>query len=97
LKALALHYRGDNKDAYDLIYVLRHLRGAFDEIVRRLKLHTDDPSVRKALAVLEADFAEIDSVGPRRVAEFLGGPDDALQADARGLVLDLLEAWNALA
>jgi hypothetical protein len=41
-------------------------------------------------------FAEIDSVGPLRVAEFLlGAPDDALQADARGLVLDFLELWAA--
>jgi hypothetical protein len=42
--------------------------------------------------VLKEDFAAIDSVGPRRVAEFLlGAPDDALQADVRGLVLDFLE------
>jgi hypothetical protein len=91
LKALAFRSRGENKDAYDLFYVLRHLRVGLAEIVRRLEPHAEDPSAREALAVLKDDFAEIDSVGPRRVAEFLlGAPDDALQADVRGLVLDFL-------
>ncbi len=92
LKALAFRSRGENKDVYDLFYVLRHLTGGLADIVRRLEPHAEDPSAREALAVLKEDFAEIDSLGPRRVAEFLlGAPDDALQADVRGLVLDFLE------
>jgi hypothetical protein len=62
----------------------------------RLKGHTlfGDPVAQQALAMLREDFAEIDSIGPRRIAEFLlGTSDDALQADARGLVLDFLELW----
>jgi hypothetical protein len=48
--------------------------------------------VRDALAFLRDDFAELDSVGPMYVAEFLSnGPDDDVQADARGAVLDFLE------
>lgn len=92
LKALAFRSRGENKDVYDLFYVLRHLNAGLIDIARRLKPHAKDPSTREALAVLKDDFAELDSVGPRRVAEFLlGAPDDALQADVRALVLDLLE------
>jgi len=92
LKALAFRGRGENKDAYDLFYVLRHLEAGLADIVRRLEPHAGDASAREALAFLKDDFAEIDSIGPRRVAEFLvGRPDDALQADARGLVLDFLE------
>jgi hypothetical protein len=92
LKALAFRIRGENKDVYDLFYVLRHLSAGLADIARRLEPHAEDPSVREALAALREDFAEIDSIGPRRVAEFLlGAPDDALQADARGLVLSLLE------
>jgi hypothetical protein len=92
LKALAFRNRGDNKDAYDLFYLLRHLNSGLTEIARRLEPHQGDPVAREALAILKEDFAQIDSVGPRRIAEFLlGVPDDELQADARGLVLDFLE------
>ncbi len=95
LKALALRNRGENKDAHDLFYVLRHVRGGLADIVRRLVPHGDDPYAREALRVLGEDFAEIDGVGPRRVAEFLGGgPDENLQADVRGLVLDLLSLFS---
>ena len=97
LKALAFRLRGENKDAYDLFYVLRHLSAGVGDIVRRLQPHADDPITGEALAFLAADFADIDSVGPMRVAEFLlGASDDALQADARGLVLDFLELWSAI-
>jgi hypothetical protein len=96
LKALAFRSRGENKDVYDLFYVLRHLRAGLADVVRRLARHVEDPSVREALVVLKEDFAQIDSVGPRRIAEFLvGDPDDALQADARGLVLDFLKMCEA--
>lgn len=91
LKALAFRNRGENKDAYDLFYVLRHWAGGLEQIARRLEPHIRDPAARAALEVLVEDFAEIDSVGPRRVAQFLlGTSDDALQADVRGLVLDFL-------
>ena len=97
LKALAFRGRGENKDAYDLFYVLRHLEAGLADIVRRLQPHAGDASARDALAFLKEDFAEIDSVGPRRVAEFLlGRLDEELQADARGLVLDLLELCQRL-
>jgi hypothetical protein len=95
LKALALGNRGENKDAYDLFYVLRHLPSGLPDIVRRLEPHANDLFVREALGTLKENFAEIDSVGPRRVADFLGGTDDAVQADARGLVLDLLDLCDA--
>jgi len=95
LKALAFRLRGENKDAYDLFYLLRHLVAGLADIVRRLGPHANDPVAREALTMLREDFAEIDSVGPKRVAEFLlGTSDDALQADARGLVLDFLELWG---
>lgn len=95
LKALAFRKRGENKDAYDLFYVLRHGSGPAD-IARRLAPYLDDPSAREAIVVLAQDFAEIDSLGPRRVAEFLlGASDEDLQADVRGWVLDLLDLCRA--
>lgn len=92
LKALAFRNRGENKDAYDLFYVLRSFGAGVHAVAQRLLPLKDDPTVQLALEHLREDFSEIDSVGPRRVADFIHSrPDDELQADARGLVLDLLE------
>ena len=90
LKALAFRGRGENKDAYDLFYLLRHFGDGIDDVVARFTPLLDDVIAEAALDVLEADFAEVDSLGPRRVAEFLHGTvHEELQADVRGLVLDL--------
>jgi hypothetical protein len=95
LKALAFRNRGENKDAYDLIYVLRSYGSGVQAVAQRLLPLKDDPAARLAFRHLGEDFSEIDSVGPRRVADFLHGrPDDDIQADARGLVLDLLDALD---
>ena len=92
LKALAFKSRGENKDVYDLFYLLRYFGHGIDQIAARLIPLLQHVEARDALAVLEKDFADIDSVGPRRVAEFLRGTrDDELQADALGLMLDLLQ------
>jgi hypothetical protein len=50
-----------------------------------------DASAKKALAYLREDFQESESIGPRRVAEFLfGRPEVDTQADALGFVRQLL-------
>jgi hypothetical protein len=96
LKALAFRIRGENKELYDLFYVLRHLSAGLADIARRLEPHAQDPSAVEAFAALREDFAELGSIGPRRVAEFLfGAPSEDLQADVRGLVLDFLEMCAA--
>jgi hypothetical protein len=93
LKALAFRDRGENKDAYDLFYVLRHFPDGIEAIAHRFASFRGEPEARQALAVLESDFATIDSPGPRRTAEFLrSGPDDELQADVRGLVMEFVAA-----
>jgi predicted nucleotidyltransferase len=93
LKALAFRDRGENKDAYDLFYVLRHYPNGVDAIGHRFASFGDNPEAEQALAALESDFATIDSVGPRRTAEFLhGSANDELQADVRGLVAQFVAA-----
>lgn len=97
LKALAFKNRGENKDAYDLFYVLRHYASGIEDVVTRLGPLLDDAEAQEALAVLDRDFSDLDGIGPRRVAEFLHGErDDELQADVRGLVLDLLDRCKPL-
>jgi hypothetical protein len=91
LKALAFRSRGENKDAYDLVYVLQNYGNRIDDVVSRLEPLLPSPSAQEALKILESDFAEIDHVGTMRVAEFLGDrQDEAIRADAAGAARSLL-------
>ena len=68
---------------------LRHIERDFAATLRPL---LRDPDAQRAVEVLRADFLDHDSVGPRRVAEFLHGrPDDEVQADVAGFVRALLD------
>ncbi|MBI4219489.1 MAG: hypothetical protein HY682_05035 [Chloroflexi bacterium] len=90
LKGLAFNGRGKRKDAFDLYYVLRYLSVA--EVARCLRPLRSDDSVKEALAILERDFSTLDSVGPRRAAEFLRRAlDEEIQADVIGFVAQFLE------
>lgn len=97
LKALAFGDRAEPKDAFDLIYVLRRWPGGVSDIVERLEQHSkrNKAVVEDALRRLARDFADPETLGPRRVAEFEGaaGKDlDAVTVDAHGYVDDLLKA-----
>lgn len=92
LKALAFDTRGKPKDAYDLYYVLRNHPEGVERIGQRIRSFGDRPKVHEAMAVLQRDFVRVDAVAPVRVAEFLGGPDDALQADVAGFCRRLLDS-----
>jgi len=91
LKALAFANRGENKDAYDLYYVLRYYGKGIDDVYERLAPLLDERETRKALGILRQDFSDPDQIGPRRVAEFMSaGPNEELQADVVGFVKELL-------
>jgi hypothetical protein len=92
LKALAFDSRGENKDAYDLYYVVRNFGAGVEDVAACLRPLLGDGEAQRALQVLRDDFLDHDGIGPRRVAEFLhGGPDEEIQADAVGFVRALLE------
>lgn len=92
LKALAFDGRGENKDAYDLFYVLRNYAPAVDDVASHLRPLAGDPAARRALKVLRRDFVEPGATGPMGVARFvLGRPDVAIQADVAGYVRRLLD------
>ena len=91
LKALVFDGRGENKDADDLYYVIRNYGAGVDDVVAKLRPLLGDAETQQALRILRRDFLDPESVGPRRVAEFLvGGRDDAIQADVVGFVSQLL-------
>ena len=92
LKSLAFRFRGENKDAYDLYYVVRNYGAGVDDVASRLTPLLDDPSAIEAMRILREDFGDHDDIGPRRVADFLmRTPDDDLQADVVGFVRELLD------
>jgi hypothetical protein len=92
LKAFAFDGRGENKDAYDLYYVIRNYGAVVDDVVAKLHPLLADAETQKALGILRRDFLDPEGVGPRRVAEFLvGGADDDIQADVVGFVTRLLD------
>lgn len=95
LKALAFRNRGANKDAYDLFYVLRHHRSGVASIAHSIRAFGENEHAARALGYLAEDFATLDSIGPRRVAQFLGDPgNDDLLADVVGFVQSLLASVN---
>lgn len=71
LKAVAFGARGFGKDAYDLAYVLRHAGIPMADIAAPLRPYRDDPVVRRATAILDADFSRFDRLGPSRATRFL--------------------------
>jgi hypothetical protein len=91
LKALAFRSRGENKDAYDLYYVLRNHGEGPRSVADLFRPLLDDPVAREALVVLEQDFTTSDSVGAMRVAAFLSREQDmSLVADVAGFTREFL-------
>jgi hypothetical protein len=91
LKALAFDSRGENKDAYDLYYVVRNYGAGPEDVAAKLQPLLDDADAQRAVTILKRDFSEPDKVGPMRVAAFVtGGKDESLQADVVGFVGQLL-------
>ncbi|MBX3730200.1 MAG: nucleotidyl transferase AbiEii/AbiGii toxin family protein [Candidatus Sumerlaeia bacterium] len=91
LKAIAFHQRGENKDAYDLFYILRE--------VDRVELQADfrmfppgHPAATRALQLLHQDFIASDA-GRAQVAEFIEGRrNDAIESDVLAHVTTFLRS-----
>lgn len=93
LKALAFDRRGENKDAYDLYYLVRNFGAGVPEVAAGLVPLLEDLHAQEAITILRRDFLASTSIGPHRVAQFLTGrPDEDIQADAVGLIAALLSA-----
>ncbi len=91
LKALAFDGRGENKDAYDLMYLLQNYGSGIADVFRHLQPLLRNPSASHALTILDRDFSGVDAIGVVRFAEFLGNrEDEAMRADAAGAVRSLL-------
>jgi predicted nucleotidyltransferase len=93
MKAMAFRSRGENKDAYDLTYVLQNYDGGARGVAKRFAPLLAAEEASQGLTLLDEDFAAVESVGPARVAEFLyGEQNDAAAADAWASVRDFVDA-----
>jgi hypothetical protein len=71
--------------------MLQNYGSTVADVFQRLEPLLNSSSAQMALAVLERDFGTVHSVGPLRVAEFLGNQqDETILADAAGAVRSLL-------
>jgi hypothetical protein len=95
LKALAFHQRGENKDAYDLYFVIRNYGSGIDEVCECLSPLLKEAETKRALEILFRDFVDPDSLGPSRVAQFqYNEPNPELQADVAGYIRELLDTCS---
>jgi hypothetical protein len=58
LKSIAFRLRGENKDAYDLYYVVRNFGAGVDDVAARLKPLLSDSWTQQAIEYLREDFQE---------------------------------------
>lgn len=100
LKALAFRNRGENKDAYDLYYIIRNYGSGPADVAERFLSLRPDPECDEALEVLRANFLDPESVGVKRVVAFLlgeGQSDESLQAEVVGFVQAFIGRCEAMA
>lgn len=97
LKALAFELRGENKDAYDLYFVIRNYGRGVGDVCSCLGPILKEEETQRALEILSRNFSDPDAVGPSRVAQFMyRGPNADLQADVVGFVRDLLARCDVM-
>ena len=107
LKGFALKNRLKDKDAFDIVWLLRHWPDGPVGAARaaRASVVADSPHVGDAFAILRECFASHDREGCVRYATFELGPrptvprEDRLRLarDAQGTVARFLQAWDTLA
>ena len=95
LKALAFRFRGENKDAYDLYYVIRNFGNDINEVIERFVALPESESKALAIETLKNDFSEGNSTGPRRACLFLRGEDirdEELENEIAGFVISFIDS-----
>lgn len=95
LKSLTFRNRGENKDAYDLYYLIRNYGAGVEEVAAKFRGLLANKECEKTLEILREDFSEENSLGVRRAVAFLRGEgaiDKVLQTEVVGFIESFLEA-----
>lgn len=99
LKALAFANRGENKDAYDLYYVVRNYADGPLDVAKRVLALGEDSTRAEAVDIVRRDFVDVKSVGVMRATAFIlgeGVADDNLQAEIAGFLGAFLQHYDDL-
>lgn len=101
MKAHAIRFRREPKDAYDLLYMLKYFDPArsgksVESCVEKFTVIAAHPEAQEALKLLADDFDSEEHTGPGRAAEFRSiPPDPATRAEAYSYVQEFLDAVRA--
>ena len=100
MKAMAMHDRMKEKDAWDVWFCLVNYPGGNEALAEAFRPHLGNGLVKEGLAKIAEKFASVDHVGPKWVADFDGIEDPDERAirlrDAYERVRDLLERTKTL-
>jgi hypothetical protein len=95
LKALAFDNRRKDKDVYDLIFVLENYKSGVDSVIAEiLQKDLQADSFSKAIECLERHFRDLNQIGPRAYAKFMG--NSTLQPQAYAIVQEFLQKTKKL-
>ena len=95
IKALTFANRNLNKDAYDLYFVLKNYGAGVHDIFPHLAPLLKFADARRALSILQDDFADPNGDGAAAVPLFLfGEKDENMQADVSGHTRSLLQSFG---
>jgi hypothetical protein len=95
MKAMALHDRIKEKDAWDIYYCIQNYPGGIDALAEEFKPHIEQGLVKEGLEKIAGKFASEKHTGPKFVADFEELDDteerEILERDAYEKVKYLLE------
>lgn len=74
MKGMALE-RAKEKDSWDIEFCMRNYPGGLDALVDAFRPHLGNGLVREGLRKIAAEFASVNHMGPRHVADFEGIAD----------------------
>lgn len=95
LKGNALNQRLKEKDAYDIYYCIKNYSGGLAELASKFEGLLNNEIVKEGLANIYKNFASIDHIGPKMIADFEEAEDeeaDMIKRDAFEQISALLEA-----
>lgn len=101
MKAMALHDRMKEKDAWDIVFCLRFFPGGLDALAEKFRLYLGNKLVQEGLRKIAVKFESPEHIGPRHVADFeeVSYPDERsrIQRDAFERVTYLLSKLGIVA
>ena len=76
MKGMALWDRYNEKDAYDIYFIIKNYPGGLEELAKTFKYVKSNKLVQEGLGKILAKFDSIDAVGPIWLVKFLDIEDD---------------------